>query len=261
MEESARLAAARLSPETARLPAKTAGLAERVGLTAEGIGLAAGLISSAPWSNRWGGSSARDGACRRREHELPQLIVVLIFIDLDAGSFVRAGDTCNRTDLIARGGDALCRRRLTRVGKNLVDEIQRGVGILRSSRLLPDWLSLYTRRISLLLLSRLLDLCDRYQLAVRINPESWRDARLDSPWQSSRDGRSRELPGESRNLAGDLSRNLSRYLSRSLSRNKPPTELSRYLSWELWIDSALGSRLCSWRCAWLCTWDSQRNRR
>ena len=101
MEGSAGLAAARLSSETARLDAETAGLAERAGLTAEGIGLAAGLIRSAPWPNRWGGSSAGNGAGRWREHELPQLVMVLIFVDLDAGTFVRAGDTGDRTDLVA----------------------------------------------------------------------------------------------------------------------------------------------------------------
>ena len=89
------------SSETALLPAETAGLAERVGLTTEGIGLAAGLIRSATSGcSTWGPACARRRG-RRREHELPQLVMVLIFIDLDAGTFVRTGDTGDRADLVA----------------------------------------------------------------------------------------------------------------------------------------------------------------
>jgi len=255
LEESARLAAARLSSETARLAAKTAGLAEWAGLTAEGIGLAAGLISSAPWPNRWGGSSARDGAGRRREHELPQLIVVLIFVDLDAGTFVRTGDTGDRTDLIAGRRNVLRRGRLTRVGQQLVDEIQRRIRILSAAGLLPHRLSWYGPGRSLLRLP----LRDRDQLAVRINPESWGNARLDSSRKSSGTGLSRE---------GKLSRNLARYLAwclawrlaRDLSRNLT-LDLTRNLSGELWSNAATYSKPSSTLCSRLSSRRSQRDGR
>jgi hypothetical protein len=104
-----------LAPEPSRL-------AERVGLTTEGIwlaiGLAAGLIRAAPaWSpDTTATNAARTSRRRGREHELPQFIVVLIFVDLDAGTLVRTGDTGDRTDLIAGSWRGLYSGRLARIG-------------------------------------------------------------------------------------------------------------------------------------------------
>lgn len=215
------------------------------------VGLASRLIRAAPaWSPDATATNAARASdrCRRSEHKFPQLIVILIFIDLDAGTFVRAGDTCDRTHLIARRWRGLYGGRLARIGQNLVDEIQSRIGILRAARL-PGWLSryaprIYGSRISLLRLS----LRDRHHLTVGINPESWWNARLDPSRQPPRAGLSRK--GKlSRNLAWYLSWyltwDLSRNLSWCLAWNQRRTKLSGYLSGELRVDAALCSRLCS----------------
>jgi hypothetical protein len=75
-----------------------------------GLSSIAGLVLSTPslpvaGRARTAGTSARHRARRGRKHELPQLVLVLIFIDLDAGTLVRAGDTGDGADLIAAAGD------------------------------------------------------------------------------------------------------------------------------------------------------------
>src|SRR5512143_2584399 len=104
-------------------PSKSAGCAEATGL----------IRSAAPWcvagssrgSQAW--SSARSNARSARtsswqrirsgaEHELPQLILGLVFIDFDAGPFVRTGDAGDCADLIAARDGRSGRSGLARIG-------------------------------------------------------------------------------------------------------------------------------------------------
>ncbi len=67
--------------------------------------------------SRNSGSSCAGAGKRRcwREHKLPLLILALIFVDLDTGALMRAGDSGDRADLVAVAHD-WGRGRLARVG-------------------------------------------------------------------------------------------------------------------------------------------------
>ena len=145
---------------------------------------------------------ARQGAGGRREHELPQLILALIFVNLDAWTFVGAGDTRDPADLVAaaryRG-----RSGLARIGQERIDESQRGVGRalcgtglipaarvrgLRRERQARDPLRKLPREalrlIGVALAQSLTgSRCHRHELAIRIDAESRRSYRL--AWQRS----------------------------------------------------------------------------
>ena len=71
-----------------------------------GLADSSGLSDSAgsSWRDSIRGDPAGSGGCGRVEHELPQLIFLLIFVDFDAGTLVGAGDAGDRADLVAACG-------------------------------------------------------------------------------------------------------------------------------------------------------------
>ena len=159
MENRARLTRTALTAawiEGARA-AKQPGLVCVSGLTSNGIGPAAPARSSsrsaARYSPRCANSTRSASRHRTRdgcEYKLPQLVLFLVLIDLDAGTLVRAGDTGDPSGLIAAGLDGS--RGLARTGQELIDEVQRGVGrALCGARLI---LELLVRLVRLILLVR-----------------------------------------------------------------------------------------------------------